>query len=486
MQQQIETYMQFHDENIPFPFPTKEKEAEENYSFGVLKITANLHENENEKKEKHQHFIFSIDKSGSMSYPCKDKKTKLQHIQFTLENMLIMFANSNLEISIHVNVFDHNVGTCIHETKVTKENVDKLIAKIKTIIADGSTNLEDAIKLAKKNILEYKEKYPDHEVNHILLTDGVPTIKNTSADILKQDILEEYPNIFLGYGTDHDPILLEKLANNSNGSYFFIDALEKASFVYGEIIHNIMNIVMKNVSYIFSNAEVYNYLTNKWGKILKEDKLVNGLQKIYQIRSRKPELAFCSIMGTVYENIPLMLYSYPEKNRENLTQYAFRQKTQEFLFEVKEQSRNEEEEHETTKIFIHAHPSPKKEKEQNELKNTINDFIQLLITYRKENNLEDDKFTKMLYDDLLITWKTIGTERCGIYTSARQLSQGRQTTYHVSLDEDENKDQDNQITFPYGLSDHIDSPYSTNALMNTMLTCSQQHHDNENQKTVLL
>lgn len=396
-----------------------------------------------------------------------------------------MFANSNLEISIQINVFDHTVRTCIHETKVTKNNVNELITKLKSIIADGSTNLEDAIKLAKKNILEYKRKYPDHEINHILLTDGVPTIKNTNADILKHDILEEYQNIFLGYGVDHDPILLEKLANNIHGSYFFIDALEKASFVYGEIIHNIINIVMKDVSYIFSNAEIYNYLTNTWEKVLKEGKLVNGLQKIYQIRSINPELASCSIVYTVSANneqLPSVVYSYPEKNRKNLTKYAFRQKTQEFLFKAKEQSSNVNvnENANANYIFTNTYFETIEDKE---LKNSIYDFIQLLIAYRKENNLEDDKFTKMLYDDLFITWKTIGTERCGIYSCARQLSQGRQTTYHVSLEED------NQ-TFPYGLSDHIDSPYSTNSLMNTMLTCSQKYdeneNENENEKTVLL
>jgi uncharacterized protein YegL len=482
MQQQIKTYMQFHDENVPFPFP--EKEEEEKYSFGIMKITANSEEDKI-KKNKHQHFIFSIDKSGSMSYPCKDKKTKLQHIQFTLENMLIMFANSNLEISIQVNVFDHNVGTCIHETKVTKENVHELITKVKSIIADGSTNLEDAIKLAKKNILEYKRKYPDHEINHILLTDGVPNIKNTNADILKHDILDDYQNIFLGYGTDHDPVLLEKLANNIHGSYFFIDALEKASFVYGEIIHNIMNIVMKDITYLLSNAEIYNYLTNTWEKVLKEGKLINGLQKIYQIRSTNPELASCSMTNKLNNE---KIICYPEKNRENLTKYAFRQKTQEFLFEANEQTENANTNTNMNANYIFTN-TYFETIEETKIKNTIYDFLQLLITYRKENNLEDDKFTKMLYDDLFITWKTLGTERCGIYTCARKISQGRQTTYHVSLEEEEqnsDQDQDNQITFPYGLSDHIDSPYSINALMDTMLTCSQQQDENENEKTVLL
>lgn len=450
--------MQFHDTNIPIPFLTNQNHE---YHFGTLNVMVDSEI----LKQTHKHFIFSIDKSGSMSYRCKDNKTKLQHIQFTLENMLRMFVTSDLECSIHINVFDEEASTCISNTLVNKDNVDELLVKINAIEALGSTNLEDALKLATKDILQYKEEHPDHDINHILLTDGVPTVNHITADILKQYVLESHQNIFLGYGTDHDPMLLEQLANNQNGSYFFIDALEKASLVYGEIIYNITNKILVDVTYTLNNAEIYNYMTNTWDTTLSQGMITNKLEKTFQIRSKNSSDAFCVIHGThSASHKEIEMYSYLNKRDTDLTKYAFRQKTQELLFQAKTQS--------ATYVFRHRWLN----EIESPLKKEIHEFLVLLMDYRKEHDLEDDKFTKMLCDDLFITYKTIGTDRCCIYTCARQSSQGRQTTYHVSLDDDdinEMDDDDDAELFPYLLSDHIDSPYATNDLMETMLTCSQ-------------
>lgn len=472
-------FIQFHDPNIPLPFLN-------NYSFGILRLCLKQKQNQIQKKNvKPQHFIFTIDISKSMDYRCKDKKTKLDHIKFTLENMLQMLTTIEIDISIKINTFNNDAITWIPTTQVTKENVQDLIEKINNIKADGLTNLEDALKLAKQDIIYYNEQYPTHNINHILLTDGVPTKNATDCHTLKEYILEDYSNIFLGYGSDHDSILLGGLTNHIYGSYFFIDALEKASLVYGEIIHNIMNTLIKDITYSLTNAELYNYVTNTWDKELKEGQLINGLEKIFQIRSTNPKNSKCSITGTINnnDNENMTIYAYPF-NQENLTVYAFRQKTQELLFEAKQYSLlpNPRVNYIFTDRYFNNNNN------EIPLKQTIYSFLQFIINYREENNLEEDKFTKMLCDDLFIAYKTIGTDRCSIYTSARQTSQGKQTTYHVSLDysdNDSNDSNDDEQIFPYILSDHIDSPYATEDLMTTMLECSQKY-EYDDDKTFIL
>jgi len=481
------TFIQFHDHNIPLPF----LKTINNYSFGILKVNIQQNKKKEQKENiKPQHFIFTIDTSKSMDYRCRDKKTKLDHIKFTLENMLLMLANIEINISIQINTFNNDAKTYIPITQVNQENISDLIEKINNIKSYGSTNLEDALKLAKQDILDYKEQHPFHNINHILLTDGVPTKNATDHHILKEYILEDYSNIFLGYGSDHDPILLGGLTNYIHGSYFFIDALEKASFVYGEIIHNIMNTLMEDVIYSLKNAELYNYVTNTWVTELKEGQIINGLEKIFQIRSTNPINAQCSITGTIHEKTLITIYAYPylNKKQENLTVYAFRQKTQELLFEAKQYSLLSNPK--PNYIFTNNYFTNKNRKEPT-LKQTIYDFLQFVIKYRKENDLEQDKFTKMLCDDLFISYKTIGTDRCSIYTAARQTSQGRQTTYHVSLeysdnDSNDSDSNDDESIFPYILSDHIDSPYATENVLTTMLQCSQKYEYDHNEKTVIL
>ena len=113
------------------------------------------------------------------------------------------------------------------------------------------------------------------------------------------------------------------------------------------------------------------------------------------------------------------------------------------------------------------------------MKEKIHDFLTFMMTYIKENQMENDKFMKMLCDDLYISYSTIGTEKQGAYTCARHTSQGRQTTYNVSLNDCDfnNNNNNNNNNIPnlsdYTLSDNIDSPYATQGVLQTMRTISQ-------------
>ena len=109
------------------------------------------------------------------------------------------------------------------------------------------------------------------------------------------------------------------------------------------------------------------------------------------------------------------------------------------------------------------------------------------MDYIKTNQLEEDKFLKMLCDDLYISYSTIGTEYAGIYTCARQTSQGRQTTYNVSLNHEFRFDSPScdsplfphlsRIKKDYTLSDNLESPYATQDVLDTMRSISYREDD---------
>jgi hypothetical protein len=496
MQQfELETcFMQYHDLAISIPnelINENEKENENEKQLGIIKIKAKKNTT---NLLPHQHIVFTIDRSGSMSYVCRDKQTKMEHIQFTLQNMVYLFSQiTTCSISVHVNVFDNETITCIHNTLVTPDKVDELVDRIKKIRSERCTNIEQALKTAQIDIEEYMKKNPTHNVNHIFLTDGNPTMGTKGAKYLKRLVSPLYQNIFIGYGEDHDPYLMTQLANNKNGSYYFIDALEKASLVYGEIIHNILYKTAENTMIHMENAEIYNYNTNKWITELYIGNLVMESEKIFQIRSNNPDKSSFTLSYRPFSNhvnkATHNIQTYNPINYGNCIIYMFRQRTQELLYEIKEVTFKNNKDTDDYYLFNSARqynwfPGNEWENvdnqivdetnETNEIKVKTNKFLTFMKTYIKENNMEDDKFMKMLCDDLYISYITIGTKKNSIYTCARQTSQGRQTTYHVVLNNDDyNDNSDDSNDNNDSNNDNIDSPYATQGILETMRAISQ-------------
>ena len=479
--------IQFHDQTIPVPFSFPDFSSENSPKFGIVKInmTKQLFAIPDKK---HQHFVFSIDESGSMYDLCKDNRTKMSHILFTLENMIRIFAEEyNNQISIHVNAFSDKTHTVIDNTIVSSSNVEDLIQKIKKIRPKDSTNIENALEYARINIKEYKKTNPSADVTHLFLTDGRPTMGNEDPMYLKELVSSDYPNIFIGYGTDHDPYLMTELAHYNNGSYFFIEALEKASLVYGEIIHKLLYKLIEDATMELKNGEIYNYKTNTWEKELYIGDLVSEMEKIYQIRSVIPNQVECIIHNP--ESFQYIIKS--SSNLTNLTNYIFRQKTQELLYQVKNYSLNINKNKYNKKYnnnlfhFIKdkrrlQNPSEEPEPVENPLKKELYAFFEIMTNYIEENNLKEDKFLKMLCDDIFVSYTLFGKRHSALVSCARQTSQGAQTTYNVGILEDYDDDSEEfnkhihinkahgNKFWSYNTSDSFDSPYSTQGIIDTM------------------
>ena len=478
----------------------KNEICKDKQDFGIIKI--NMHSQTTPIK-KHQHFVFSIDESGSMSDLCNDGRTKMRHILFTLENMIRIFAEKyDNMISIHVNAFSNDTYTVIHNTFVQLSNVDELIEKIKKIRPKDSTNIEDALIYANKDIEEYKRNNNNAFVTHLFLTDGEPTIGCQNAQELKKYVSPDYPNIFIGYGNYHDPYLMCELAHHKNGQYFYIDALENASIVYGEIIHNLLYKFEENVIITIQNGEIYNYKTNTWETELYIGNLVSDMEKIYQIRTVPVDPQ--SIISATIQNENI---EYPINLSDevcDLTKYIFRQKTQELLYKVKMHAfkhskpknsgwnlhipRVKNYKHTITNINnnnINNNNTTNNTNTNNtntnnnntnnnntntntnvNIKQELYDFFEVLTNYIKVNKLEDDKFLKMLCDDMYIAYNSFGKRYSALLSCARQTSQGSQTTYNVGIPEDD--DTPSELFFNYSLSDSMDSPYSTQGVIDTM------------------
>jgi hypothetical protein len=81
-------------------------------------------------------------------------------------------------------------------------------------------------------------------------------------------------------------------------------------------------------------------------------------------------------------------------------------------------------------------------------------FFEELKKYMNDNNLNEDKFMKNLCDDIFISYQTLGTKYGGMYTAARQTSQGTQRCYTVSQTPRELSVQDDVLDGAYSYDIH--------------------------------
>ena len=440
------TSIRFHSDTSEYPIKIFDTEDSE-YKFGILDIKIR---SEIPITRKHIHMVFTIDASGSMSDKCSDGRTKMDHIHHTLENMLRIFhENKECNISVHIQSFDTIVKTIITDVPDIRESdIEFLIQLSQQIRPNDSTNIELALEKATIEISNYHAINPEHEIVHIFLTDGDITYGSNDYDLLLELVPKNCTNIFIGYGIDHDSQLLSHLSKQKGNEYRFIDALEKAGLVYGEVIHGLLYKAIEDVTLTAISGELYDYQANTWVTSLEIGNLLNEQEKTFHIRSKNTEDCHVSIFGkTIVQTRQFQTINVYEvqgyiapilfDTSNDLDIYIFRQKTQELLYKARKNS----EKFKRNLLFSHMIPFEEIVPEYNfeeldeqnkNIKQELSEFHKVMINYMKEKKVENNPMLKMLCDDIYIAYKTTGTRLGTMYACARQTSNGRQQTYMCS------------------------------------------------------
>ena len=186
--------------------------------------------------------IFAIDVSGSMA-----REDRLGMVKRALQ-LLVDELNPADEVGI---VVYGNRGRVVLEP-TSGDNKDAIMSAVRSLNSGGSTYVEDGLKLAYKLAGEQARKErPGRITRVLLLSDGVGNVGRTGADsILRQirDNVEEGVTLTtVGFGMgNYNDVLMERLANDGDGSYYYIDSLTEARRIFSENLVGTLQVIAKD------------------------------------------------------------------------------------------------------------------------------------------------------------------------------------------------------------------------------------------------
>jgi hypothetical protein len=417
-------------------------------------------------------FVYSgNDMSGSMSDLCKDGRTKMQHLQLTLENIVHLFSKNadSVNITLEITGFDNQIEEVILPTKIKNDcnQMDEINAKIKSVLRPRSTtNIELALNDAKTKLDTDNDNDNDNQdKSFIFMTDGNITDGSISVRKLKSQVPTHSRNYFIGFGADHDFKLLQKLASVGNGgSYYYVDKIENAGLVFGEIIHSILYTALKNVQITVENGEIYDFEKNEWTQQIVVPYLCGEANKQYHVRSETPDQfeirysAYDVSVGEMVEwteqTLPYLVEDDGTIVETDLRKYMYRQRTLELLAETMKDEMN----------FM----------DKMDIQKKLRDFRIELETFAKEyTDPTDIQFMKQLCDDLYISETTIHSAKSMLYTIARQRAQGRGDSYNITHIEREDYYYEDEENNDYEISQESLNITTTITQAEIMRECSQ-------------
>jgi len=392
--------------------------------FGIAVVTA---QDATKCTSQMVNLIVTVDVSGSMNDVCPDGKTKLDHAKHMMANLVDFLGKCPLQnpddlVLLSVATFDHeitNLATCVNIRSSDERSAVK--AAIFGAKSRGSTDIELAIKNGVQLGNSVREVYGDGvRIAHLFLTDGRASEGNCDTEYLKSLPSSEYTNFFVGFGQDHHYQLLKGLGSNPRAGYYFVESLEKAGMVYGELLHRVMFAVPGVVSLHIKGGKLYDFSSGSWTSdplplynlaagdrrtlhfVPDDSSVVPTLTVIDDIASYEVASAFIAHDAI---DVPEGL------GAKSLIQAEWRQKVLEYLNECMQVAPGE------------AKTEPLRAKGE-ELMGALNQVME-------ERGWKEDAFMKQLRDDVYVGKKALSCHNGNMYAGARLQSCGQQRSYNV-------------------------------------------------------
>jgi len=270
--------------------------------------------------------VFLLDVSGSMDYP-----NKLPLLKSAFQ-MLVDQLDENDRIAIVV--YAGAAGQVLPST--TGDQKETILAAINNLGAGGSTAGAAGIQLAYQIAEEHFKEKGNNRI--ILATDGDFNV-GTSSDAELTRLIEEkresgiYLSV-LGFGTgNYKDAKMEKIANNGNGNFYYIDQILEAKKVLVNEMGGTLLTIAKDVKIQleFNPAKVAQYrLIGYENRLLRNEDFADdtkdagelgaghSVTALYEIVPRQPGEEITSSTTYTYQTTSIAPDAYASKDMATL------------------------------------------------------------------------------------------------------------------------------------------------------------------------
>ena len=192
-----------------------------------------------EEDRKDATLIFTIDVSGSMA-----REDRLELVKRSLRLLVDQLRDSD---KVGIVVYGSTGSVLLEPT--SGRDKDEILSAIERLRPGGSTYVEQGLKLAYGMAVREVER--DRITRVIVLSDGVGNVGNTGSDsILKQveqNVEEGVTLTTVGFGMgNYNDVLMEQLANDGDGAYYYVDTLAEARRIFVENLTGTLQTIAKD------------------------------------------------------------------------------------------------------------------------------------------------------------------------------------------------------------------------------------------------
>lgn len=191
------------------------------------------------RERKAAHLTFVIDVSGSMA-----AENRLGLVKRSLAMLVDKLDERD---TIGIVVYGSNGRRVLAPTSVA--NRERILEAINRLNPEGSTNLQEGLDLGYDMAMESFARGASNRV--VLCTDGVANTGVTEADALLARIRNETKRgidmMALGFGMgNYNDALLQRLADEGNGQYAYIDDIGEARAFFLRRLTNVLEVVARD------------------------------------------------------------------------------------------------------------------------------------------------------------------------------------------------------------------------------------------------
>jgi Ca-activated chloride channel family protein len=191
----------------------------------------------------------SLDCSGSMG---EDGGKRIEYAKKSLQKLVKHLCDRD---TMALNGFSDNVWEIFPATKMTHENKEKAVQQIDEMFPRNSTNLAGGMLKA----FEELESSQSQITRAMLFTDGQPNVGAATPDALKELVFQKKPKLArlttMGYGTNCCKELLESMAKQGGGSFYYIQTPDDCLSAFAQELGGLLSCVAQNIKVNISTKE---------------------------------------------------------------------------------------------------------------------------------------------------------------------------------------------------------------------------------------